>query len=341
MSGEASEFAGAAEPRGAEAGAMTTEAILMEMLKATREASLANTKAAEAMAQVAATTSTRNLALPPGLKVDGYHPLEEGRRNVRPWVDGIERWLYICNWKVETPAEHLHAIYYFAGRMVGKTATSWFNARVAQHHNQAGGFSTLQEFMLGLLGACGEQNVEERSRDRLLVLKQTRHVTHYSEKFASYAAALPADEGTGWLRHLYMRGLKQELRAMIIGKFQEGASWQDVAVLAAKHDGLGQQSAGQDSSTPMELGALDSASSSDGESLRGRERRKGSPHPRAVGTGARHGMHGAERSGGKGRNKGNCFHCDLPGHWKKECPKLVAVRSEPMRGAKSSKKGGQ
>ena len=264
--------------------------------------------------------------LPSGLKASDYPDLRSDKRHVRPWAEGVEGWTTVVGWRVDTVEAHQKLISYLVQRLhKSKAASAWWRGCVAQH-GQTGGFGTVQDFLKALVATCGEQNAVFKARNALLGLRHDDSVLEYARKFGSYAAELPPGEGIGWLAHLFLVNLKSGLKSMIMGKFPEGASWQQVRDVAVKHEGLGQSDEGD----AMDLGHISSASgysSSDDEAVVKRTGRGSSPYPRARSAGRRADAElsvaaprGILKAGGREQlAHDQCSFCKERGHWRRDC----------------------
>jgi hypothetical protein len=282
------------------------------------------------LAQQPAAVAPVASVLPYNLKIGNYRELEEGRKNVRAWAEGVPSWLKLVGWALD--GSQTSCILYLAGRLTGRTASGWWRSCV-QQHGEGGGFATLTEFLAGLVAACGVQNAVERAREGLITMEQKGGVSDYATKFAQLVAELPAQGsgGDGWLAYLFLRGLKSSLRAIILGKFtSESATWLQIRDVAILHDGVAREAASvweaaaSSPADPMELGYA-----SDGSGDGGGARRNGRGAEENNGAAARGRSRPATpRRGGEreGRNSkaefnGKCYRCHEWGHLKKDCPK--------------------
>jgi hypothetical protein len=263
--------------------------------------------------------------LPRGLKPGDYHLLEDGKKNVRPWAEGVPAWLKLANWEMADGNSHYACILYLASRMVpNRTAVQWWRSRTQLAGSDHGGFYTYVEFLEQLVGACGEQNAVVKARDGILALRQTGSVSEYANRFGALAAELPAGEGQGWLAHLFQKGLKAGLRAIILGKFAEGSTWLQIRDMAVQHDSVAQEAtsaaAFRSGPEPMELGYT---SASDSERSHGRgSYGRGRSKERARGHGRSATPHPGRRGGEEDNQEsqpGACFRCGQVDHWKRDC----------------------
>jgi hypothetical protein len=270
--------------------------------------------------------------LPRGLRISDYRQLEEGRKQVRPWAEGVGAWLNVVRWNLPDQQAQQMAILYFAGRMAtNKVASQWWSSRVREAQGaQHGGFATLHQFLDQLVKSCGEQNAMERARDGIMGLRQTGSAMDYATRFGALAADLPAEEGAGWLAYLFKKGLKTNLRAIILGKFGEEATWLQIRDIAVVHDRVALEVAAAAATTsssgaadPMELGLASDDESEGSRGGRARERkrwedqrrsRSSTPHP-----GDRSGKEGALLDNKRVSFQGKCFKCQQFGHRAADC----------------------
>ena len=247
-------------------------------------------------------------SLPYGIKIGEYRELPEGRKHVRLWAEGVEPWFKLAGWRVEGHEAHMKCILYLSTRLAAsKSASGWWRGQ-RQLHGDYGGFSTVQGFLKALVSACGEQNAVEKARTALLHLQQKGSVVDYATRFSAIAAELPAEEGPGWLAFLFQRGLKQGLRAIILGKYAANATWTQIRDIAITHDSVAQEAAAaaaaQHGGVPMDLGNTQAADSDEDDAAERTTRRR-APTP------------------GRGPRDGVCWDCGKPGHFRGApgCPK--------------------
>lgn len=249
----------------------------------------------------------------PHMKFSDYRELPDGRRHVRGWAEGVESWLKLMEWQLDTVEEHHRAIMYLATRFSSsKAASGWWRGQKQQHgSSDSGGFDLVRDFLKALVGACGEQNAVEKARTALISLQQKGSVVDYAARFSSLAAELPGNEGPGWLGFLFQRGLQQSLKAIILGKYPADASWTQIRDVAMVHDSVAQDAAAaaaamhhhQSGGDPMELGVTRAAGRGEDDS--------DDEHPRRNREAT-----GERRRSATPTPKGACWDCGKMGHFR-------------------------
>jgi hypothetical protein len=76
------------------------------------------------LAQQPAAVAPVASVLPYNLKIGNYRELEEGRKNVRAWAEGVPSWLKLVGWALD--GSQTSCILYLAGRLTGRTASGWW-----------------------------------------------------------------------------------------------------------------------------------------------------------------------------------------------------------------------
>jgi hypothetical protein len=319
-----------------------------------RAVSQLTTAAATSGATAGATTANLNLnldpdavpsaVLPPGVKAPQPTRLDGRRKdNVPRWIAQTLSILKISGFNPDSP----QAIAYAATFLDGPAA-AWWSTRQAGLPAAAkdyGGFSTYAEFGNELEIGIGIYDKQAKARNKLDNLKQTTSVLAYGEAFNQCLTDLPERHWQD-VRHDYLRGLKKQIREMIIGKISPDDRWPAIHKIAHECDELlmSNRHAGSNfvsthrragapaapalprsEAVPMDLDIVSAQPNNSGSrsSTPGR-RRPSSPHPGSF-TQRLAPLTEAERD--YLRKNNGCFKCRKLGHYQSSCPRNSPSRS--------------
>jgi hypothetical protein len=245
----------------------------------------------------------RNVKLPTIAMFNG-----KNRREVTSWLSRARRILIMSG----VPVHSAQAVHYISS-FLSENALKWYEmtaATVSLDQRHHAGFISFDAFALAMTAALGEHFPAEKARDRLTVFKQRGPVTDYGSEFQRILADIP-DMDIGTTRYFYLRGLKDKLREMITGKFDELATWDVIHLVACRHDQLSSiarpySSSSSSHHTPMDLTNVNVT------------KEKSKPQPARPASKPRPPLTQAERA--TLTEQGGCFYCRKLGHMVSECP---------------------
>jgi hypothetical protein len=244
----------------------------------------------------------RNLKLP---LIDTFSG--KNKRDVSSWLSRTRRILIIS----AIPIASTQAVHYVS-TFLREHALKWFEmcaANVSLDQRHHAGFLSFDSFSIAMTAALGEHFPAEKARDRLTSFKQRGAVSDYGSEFQRILADIP-DMDIGTTRYFYLRGLKDKLREMITGKFDELATWDVIHLVACRHDQLSSIARPFSSSsshhTPMDLTNVNVT------------KEKSKPRPARPASKPRPPLTQAERV--TLTESGACFYCRQPGHLVSDCP---------------------
>jgi len=307
---------------------------------------------------------TRESRLPPGIKPPTPKEYSGNMKDALTWTTATEATLAFANWDMNAP----QVVQYAASFLTGRALRWWHgccNTATASSSPLAasGGFSNWSEFATALVNALGEFRPRDRARDRLYNLRQTSSVHKYTEEFSDLAKRLP---NSHWedLSYFYFKGLKSDVQKLMVGRYDDDATWSDLAALAAHCDDITYNSRSRPRSTPgsypanppssstatpMDLGNINASTSRRSPSVsRSATSRSPSPAPRSSSF-ASASASTAPRSGTPARRRpppltpeiraqclkeGRCFRCREKGHTSDKC---TAFKSFPPSSRGSSR----
>jgi hypothetical protein len=244
-------------------------------------------------------TLPRNLKLPVIEMFNGRKA-----RGVTTWLGRARKILIMSNVPIHSP----QAVHYVSS-FLEDNALKWFEmmaANVSLDQRPHAGFQSFDAFAMSMTAALGEHFPAEKARDRLTTLKQRGSVVDYGSEFQRTLADIP-DMDVGTVRYFYLRGLKDKLREMITGKFDDLASWDVIHLVACRHDQLSYVARPSlHTHIPMDLGNVNVTK----DKAKSRTPRQASkPRPPLT---------QAERA--TLTEQGGCFYCRKAGHIATDCP---------------------
>jgi Retrotransposon gag protein/Zinc knuckle len=284
---------------------------MLEFFMTTIQPLLAFTAAQQSTSASTSAVTPPSFALPRHLKPPPLEPLTgRNRREILPWLNRAKNILNLAN----LPLNSTISVCYVAAHLKDN-ALKWFEmvaSTVSLDQRAHGGFATFDDFANAMHAALGEQFPADKARDRLFTLKQRASVADYGSEFQRCLAEIP---GMDWqtTRHFYLRGLKDNLRMLITGKYPEDATWSDIHLIAMKHDELAFRNSKPGipngnrnlSPTPMDLGLVNAT------------KPKSTSRPVSSST-PRKPLTPEERETLLANN--GCFYCRKLGHQINDCP---------------------
>lgn len=264
-------------------------------------------------------SSPSSSSLPHHLKTPSLEVFNgRNSREVAPWLNRAKQILQLASMSLETPL----CVAYVAAHLTSH-ALKWFEmvaSTVPPDQRTYAGFLCFDAFSDAMQAALGEHFPADKARDRLHLLKQRSSVADYGSEFQRCISEIP-DMDWQTVKHFYLRGLKDSLRIMITGKYDNGDRWNNIHLVAMQHDELSTRnvvpslpaslvSDDFSSATPMDLGMV--------KATRPVENRR----PSSSASAPHKPLTPEERTALMA--SGGCFYCRKVGHRVTDCPAKLA-----------------
>ena len=231
------------------------------------------------------------------------------RKDTLPWLNRARQILLLSS----MPLDAVVTIQYVAAHLTGNALKWWETAcsNASMDNKAHAGFLHFDDLATALNNALGESFPEDKAFDRIQSLKQRASVADYGSEFQRVISDLP---NMDWrtMRLFYVRGLKPNLLIMITGKFDDDASWNDIHMIAMKHD--------QASFRPAPPKPMPAARRYDPMDISVINATKPKSHSRPSTSSSKPKPALTEDERERCRLQGLCFYCRKPGHLSTSCP---------------------
>lgn len=254
--------------------------------------------------------------LPPGTKPPPVDKLSAKKKSeIVPWITRTRSILRLSGIDLNSP----DAVRYISTFLTDH-ARAWFEMRTTERNDDTAGFSTFDDFAASLEHDLGDAFSEQRARQRIISIQQTRSVSAYGTEYQRLASQLPHMHFTD-LRFFYLKGLKPRILELITGRYTDLDAWTDIHKIAMEFDEINRGNRIVSPSnpwphgpTPMDLGNINTSTyNNTHHRSRSHPTKPGSSSPKYPP------LTPEERARLEANN--GCVYCRQLGHQVQDCPK--------------------